>query len=222
MTNQPRASIMLVADSVFFTIKDDVLVVLTVTRQREPFNNFETLPGTYIRDNETSREAAKRALKSKAGVENIYMEQLGVFDEYNRDPRGQYSSVVYLATCNWDKIQLHVDESTQNPKFSPLTISLGFDHNQIVQKALKHLQNQLSISTIAQTFLPKTFTLSELQSVYQTILNRTLDKRNFRKKIMSQAVLKETGEVRTGLQSRPAKLFTYTNSIVTYFETWNK
>jgi 8-oxo-dGTP diphosphatase len=209
-----------VADTVLLTIIDGKLQVLCVTRQRDPFDGQKTLPGTYIRSGESSRVAALRALKDKAGVKDVYIEQLYTFDELGRDPRGQYLSVVYLCTVHIDDIHLNISEETQNPEFIDVTTALAFDHSKIVKYALDRLRSKLEYTSIAQTFLPVEFTLSELQRVYEIILGHDLDKRNFRKKIISTDLIEVTGNMQSGRRQRPAQLYRFVSDKVVEIPRW--
>jgi 8-oxo-dGTP diphosphatase len=209
-----------VADTVLLTIVDNKLKVLVVTRQRNPFMGQNTLPGTYIRDGESSKVAALRALREKAGVNDIYIEQLYTFDEIGRDPRGQYASVVYLAVSNLLDIHLNISEETQNPQFVNASTELGFDHNKIVDYAIARLRSKLEYTSIANSLLPERFTLSELQNVYEIVLDQTLDKRNFRKKFLALELLELTGEVRSGLRQRPAQLYKFKSDQLIEIARW--
>jgi 8-oxo-dGTP diphosphatase len=219
-STQSRISIIPVTDTVLFTIEDSELKVLVVNRQREPFNKKKTLPGTYIRDGESSKTAALRALKNKAGVKDIYIEQLYTFDEMGRDPRGQYMSVVYFAVANEQSIHLNISKNTQNPEFTGVNTKLGFDHNNIVVYALERLRSKLEYTSISQSLLPELFTLTELQKVYEIILGKGIDKRNFRKKFLSLGLIMETGEMKKGGRMRPAMLYRFKLDKVTEISRW--
>jgi 8-oxo-dGTP diphosphatase len=209
-----------VADTVLLTIIDNALKVLVVTRQRDPFNGQNTLPGTYIREGESSKVAALRALRDKSGVSEVYIEQLFTFDEIGRDPRGQFTSVVYLAVSNIRDIRLNISEETQNPQFIDTTSELGFDHNKIVDYAISRLRSKLEYTTLAKSLLPDTFALTELQNVYEIVLGQTLDKRNFRKKFLALDLLELSGEVRSGLRQRPAQLYRFKSTELVEIPRW--
>ena len=199
----------IVVDVVLFTIVDGDLKVLLITREGEPFKGFEALPGGYLLAGETTRAAAERVLREKAGVTDVYVEQLYTFDTPNRDPRGPVFSVTYLALVP-PTIREHAEENTQHPQwFSVKKLpKLGFDHRDIVKYAHERVQGKIEYTTIGFGVLPKLFTLSQVQGVYETILGKPLDKRNFRKKIEQMGFLKETKQVLTGMRQRPAKLYT--------------
>lgn len=196
-------------DVALFTIEDDALKVLLINREGDPFKGMEALPGGYLLAGETTQDAANRILREKAGITNIYLEQLYTFDTPGRDPRGPVFSVTYLAlapspfpTAEGSNIQA---PGLYNVKKLP---KLAFDHKEIIAYALERIRGKLEYTTIGFGVLPKLFTLSQVQHVYETILGTTLDKRNFRKKIEQFGFIKETKQVLSGMRQRPAKLYT--------------
>jgi 8-oxo-dGTP diphosphatase len=220
MSIEYKNPVTIVVDTVLLTIIDSKLKVLAVTRQRDPFDGQNTLPGTYIREGESSKVSALRALKDKAGVDNIYVEQLYTFDDIGRDPRGQFTSIVYLAVSDINKIHLSISEQTQNPQFVDVTTKLGFDHNSIIDYAIGRLKSKLEYTNIVQSLLPAIFSLSELQRVYEIVLGQELDKRNFRKKFLALDLLTLTGDVRSGLRQRPAQLYRFKSNELVEIARW--
>lgn len=216
-------------DIVLFTIKDDTLQVLLINRDSEPFKAMDALPGGYLLAGETTESAAKRVLKEKAGIENVYIEQLYTFDEAGRDPRGPVFSVTYLAlvpehlltaatTDNSDTQRVDSGAPSQysgmqHPHWLPVKkaldkkYALAFDHKKIIAYAKERLQGKIEYTTIGFGVLPQLFTLSQVQQVYEIVLEKEIDKRNFRKKIDQLGFLKETKETLSGLRQRPAKLY---------------
>ena len=196
-------------DVVIFTIEDGKLKIILIDRQKEPFKGFTALPGGFMIKGETSKDTAKRVLKEKAGVNDIYIEQLFTFDSLNRDPRGQILSIAYFALV--PKEEIKIKSASENPEL----ISIGeisrlpFDHNQIINYALKRLSDKVQYSNIIYSLLPKYFSLTNLQKIYEIILQRKIDKRNFRKKILGLDILKQSKEIITGKRQRPAKLYSF-------------
>lgn len=208
MTDKSFLNPTLVVDIVLFTVEDGDLKVLLINREGDPFKGFEALPGGYLLGGETTKTAAERVLREKAGVSDIYIEQLYTFDEPGRDPRGPVFSVTYLALV---PPGLNTGEQgTQHPKwFSVKKLpKLGFDHKAIIDYAKERLQGKMEYTTIAFGTLPKLFTLTQVQQVYEAILEKEIDKRNFRKKIDQLGFLKETKQTLSGMRQRPAKLYT--------------
>lgn len=202
-------------DIVLFTIKDDTLQVLLINRDSEPFKAMDALPGGYLLAGETTESAAKRVLKEKAGIENVYIEQLYTFDEAGRDPRGPVFSVTYLALVPEHLLSESSEKNPdiQHPHWMPVKKALdkkhdiAFDHKKIIAYAKERLQGKIEYTTIGFGVLPKLFTLTQVQQVYEIVLEKEIDKRNFRKKIEQLGFLKETKETLSGLRQRPAKLY---------------
>ena len=205
------AEVRAAVDVVIFTVQDNELRVLVVTRQHEPFAGQPALPGGFIWDGETSIRAAERLLHQKAGIKSVFMEQLYTFDAPHRDPRGRVVSIAYYALVPADQLKIEESEHTHKPALvaTAKLPSLAFDHHEIVAYAVERLQAKIAYTNAAYSLLPPTFTLAQLQGVYETILGRTLDKRNFRKKYLSLGLIEATHEQVTGLRHRPAELYRY-------------
>ena len=216
--NQPGlADLRITVDIVIYTIRDSQLQVLLTKRSDPPFEGLDVLPGGYMWEGETGETAVKRLLKEKTGVENVFVEQLYTFDAIDRDPRERVVSMAYFALVPEAKMQnlshgAHLKEVYAHGK-------LGFDHNQIVDMAKKRMVSKLEYTNAAYSLLPKKFTLSELQSVYEISLNQTLDKRNFRKKILTLDMVAPTDEMQTGKKHRPARLYTFKKRIPHAFDS---
>ncbi len=197
-------------DVVIFTIENGALKVLLIRRPEKPFANKWALPGGFLFKNETSAEAAKRILKDKAGVNNVYLEQLYTFDDPNRDPRGHVLTVSYFALVNFGKIKF-LGKDAQTPTFHPTgqLPKLAFDHKEIVNYSVRRLRYKLEYTNAVYSILPANFTFGELQQVHETILDKKMDKRNFRKKFMSLGLIKSVNKKLTGARQRPAELFRF-------------
>lgn len=198
-------------DPVIFTIENGELMVLLIKRTNEPFKGVWSLPGGFLHGDETSVSACERILLNKAGLSNVYLEQLYTFDTVNRDPRGQVVSVSYIALAAYRDIRLESGLGTQTPTFFPVNRlpKLAFDHKQIIAYAHKRVQAKLEYTNVAYSLLPALFPISELQKTYEIILGKRLDKRNFQKKIMSLGLLAATKKKTSGGRQRPAQLFRF-------------
>src|SRR3989344_5108328 len=199
------------ADIVIFTIEKGELKVLLVKRTKKPFKDHWALPGGFLLENESPEEAALRVLKEKAGISNIYMEQLYTFPGSDRDPRGNVITISYFALAPKDKTKIIQSEKTQTPTFYPIRKSprLAFDHKKIIDYALKRLQSKLEYTNVVYSLLPRFFTFNQLQNAYEIILGKKLDKRNFRKKFMVLGLIKSTKKLHKGNRQRPAKLYQF-------------
>ncbi|MBS3162379.1 NUDIX hydrolase [Candidatus Woesearchaeota archaeon] len=200
---------MVTVDIVIFSIQNDNLKVLLIKRNIQPYKGSWALPGGFVHIEEDLDSAAKRELEEETGVKDIYLEQLYTFGDTKRDPRGRVITVAYFALIKSEdqKLDPKTDVSDADWFLAYKPLKLAFDHSKILDYALKRLQWKLEYTTVAFQFLPKKFTLTQLQKIYEIILNKTFDKRNFRKKIISLEVLEETGDITKGVSHRPAKLF---------------
>ena len=198
-------------DVVIFTIEEEQLKVLLIKRAKEPFKNQWALPGGFLFEKEDPEKAAQRVLKDKAGIKDVYLEQLYTFGGSGRDPRGPVLTISYFALASKDKINISESDKTQTPTFRSIKKmpDVAFDHNRIVTYALKRLQSKLEYTNVAYSLLPKYFTFNQLQKTYEIIINKKLDKRNFRKKFMLLDLIKVTSKILKGERSRPAKLYRF-------------
>jgi len=201
----------LTTDVVIFTMEDEKLKVLLIKRANEPFKGMWALPGGFLLEKEGSQEAAFRILKEKAGIKNVYLEQLYTFDGSGRDPRGSVCTVSYFALTPRQTITFDPGEDIQTPVFfsADKLPKLAFDHQGIVNYAKKRLQAKLEYTNVVYSLLPKVFTFNQLQGAYETILGKKLDKRNFRKKFSALKLIKPTKKILTGNRQRPAKLYQF-------------
>ena len=196
-------------DIVIFTIRQDELKVLLIKRALAPFQGEWALPGGFIDLDESLEKGARRELEEETGVSGVYLEQLYTFGQPDRDPRERVITVAYYALIPSDKIEIRAATDAEGVSWFGMEEipELAFDHEQILQAAHKRLAAKLDYSTIAFQFMPKAFTLTELQQVYELILGESVDKRNFRKRILSLNLIKETGKERKAGAHRPAKLY---------------
>ena len=197
-------------DMVIFTVGADDLAVLLVRRRGEPFAGRWAIPGGFVEEDESLDAAAARELREETGVADVYLEQLYTFGEPGRDPRGRVISVAYYALLRHPPAATAGDDAA-DARWFPLRDlpPLAFDHAEILDYALSRLRAKVEYTNIVYSLLPDLFTLTELQRVYEIILGRTLDKRNFRKKIGSLDLVEPTGGERRDGAHRPAKLYRF-------------
>jgi len=202
----------LVVDSVIFQLVDNQLCVLLIRRSQDPFTGVRALPGGYNAQGQTTRDAMARVLKTKTGLNTKdlpLIEQLYTFDTVARDPRGHAVSVTYMGLGK-DLVPVS-STTTQEPEFFPVKQlpDLAYDHGSIIQYAHDRLQAKVTYTNAVFSLLPEFFTLTQLQSAYEAILGRELDKRNFRKKFLSLDLIHATNEYRREGAHRPAQLHTF-------------
>ncbi len=202
-------------DVVIFTIKDNKLQVLLVKRANEPFKGRWAIPGGFIRLSENLDAAALRILKEKTNVDNIYLEQLYTFGDPLRYPGSRVITCAYFALIRSDDIKLSFDNTQGITEVQWHEVynlpTLAYDHKEIIEYSIKRMRERLEFCPIAFQLLPEKFTLTELQKSYELILDMKLDKRNFRKKVLTGAVLKELNEYTKMGSKRPARLYSFDN-----------
>lgn len=198
-------------DIVIFTIKDDNLHALLIKRKTQPFKDSWAIPGGFIHAGETLDQAALRELKEETGVEDLYLEQLYTFGKPDRDPRTRVITVSYYALVSYDKLDPKAGSDAEDVNWFSLDDlpTLAFDHSEIIDSAVKRLIRKLDYANVSFQLLPEEFTLTELQKVYEIILGKTLDKRNFRKRMLSMDILTETNKTKMEGYHRPAKLYCF-------------
>lgn len=196
---------------VILTVHEDDLRALLIRRSADPFREFWALPGGVLSPGETLDRAAARKLLDETGVHDVYLEQLFTFGELSRgDGAGRGVAVTYFALVQHEAVRLRQSDTWQPAWHSVYGLPpLAFDNNAVVDYAVRRLRSKLDYTNVAYSLLPRQFTLSELQQVYEAILDRELDKRNFRRRMLSLGVIKATGGTRMDGAHRPAQLFAF-------------
>lgn len=195
----------LATDVAILSVDGGVKVLLTDAKDG-PFAGMPTLPGGLIKPNEKIREAVGRFISKVLSTKESYREQLFTFGNPGRDPSGRVVSVTYLALLPWVKAQNGIKRGAYWAEVDSVP-PLGYDHNEVLKTAVTRLKAKVGYTNIVFGLMPNEFTLAELQGVYETILKKKLDKRNFRKKIHSLNILKRLSKRRRGEASRPAQLY---------------
>ena len=198
----------LTVDCVVFGFDGEGLQVLLIRRGLEPFKNKWALPGGFVQLAETLDEAARRELAEETGLTDVYLEQLYTFGSVKRDPRERVVSVAYYALVSLaDHKPQAATDARQAAWFSVEAVpDLAFDHPHILATALARLRGKVRYEPIGFELLPARFTLSQLQHLYEVVLQEPLDKRNFRKKILGMGLLVDTGELQQDVAHRAARL----------------
>jgi 8-oxo-dGTP diphosphatase len=200
-------------DIVIFTVRNNSLKVLLVKRGVPPFEGKYALPGGFVRGDESVEQAASRELYEETGVRNVFLEQLYTFGEPKRDPRGRVITVSHYALIASGDLSVAAGaDAAEAAWFAVCDVPpLAFDHAAILEYAQQRLRNKLEYTTVGFQFLPEKFTLGELQNVYEAILGRPLDKRNFRRKLALLGILRPLREWRRAGR-KPAQLFRFSAS----------
>lgn len=205
----PRAA--LTVDCVVFGFDEGELKVLLIERGLPPFKGQWALPGGFVRVDETLDEAARRELGEEAGLGEVFLEQLYTFGAVDRDPRERVVSVAYYALVKLSEHRAKAATDAANAEWFPVSKvpKLAFDHADILGMALARLKGKVRYQPIGFELLPPQFTLSQLQHVYEAVLETELDKRNFRKKVLSFGLLVPLKEKQQTGRQRPAQLFCF-------------
>ncbi len=206
-----QQSIKLSVDAVVFGYESGTISVLLIKRKYEPFIGEWAIPGGFVLDHESLEQAVERELKEETGIEIDYLEQLYTFGNPKRDPRSRVVSVAYfgLIKPSTFKILASTDaEEAQWFKINELP-SLSFDHDHILESAISRLRSKITYEPIGFELLDNKFPFSDLEKLYTTLLGRPIDRRNFRKKILSLNVLDELDEKISKGSGRPANLFKF-------------
>src|SRR5437016_4679975 len=205
----PRAA--LTVDCVVFGFDEGELKVLLIQRALEPFKGRWALPGGFVRVDETLDKAARRELAEEAGLKDVFLEQLYTFGAVDRDPRERVVSVGFYALVKQAAYDTKAATDANDARWFPMSKvpKLAFDHADILATALARLKSKVRYQPIGFELLPRRFTLSQLQHLYEAVLETKLDKRNFRKKLLSFCLLVPLKETQMAGRHRPAQLFRF-------------
>lgn len=184
------------------------LNILLIKRSEHPFKNKLSLPGGFIRPNETIDETAKRVLRSKTGLEEIYCEQLYTFGDIDRDPRMRVISCAYIALVDTEKTRINGAEWVSPDKITKT--NTAFDHAVIITEALKRLRGKINYTDIVFHMMPEKFTISQLQEIYETVLEKKLLPAAFRRVIADK--ITPTEEFTQNAGHRPSQLYKWNGS----------
>ncbi len=205
----PRAA--LTVDCVIFGIDEGDLKLMLIQRKLEPFKGQWALAGGFVRLDETTEDAALRELAEETGLKKVFLEQLYTFSGLDRDPRERVVSVAYYALVRMSDHEVVASTDAEDAAWFEIDDhpKLAFDHQKIVDMALERLKNTLRYRPIGFELLPERFTLSQLQHLYEVILETKLDKRNFRRRVLKTGLVIETGDVQKDVAHRAAQLFSF-------------
>lgn len=198
-------------DCAVFGFDDDDLKILLIERGEEPYSGYWALPGNLVSLDENINAAVDRVLFELTGLKDIYFDQVKTFGKVDRHPDGRVITIAYNTLVKISDYKLNPSSFANEAKWISISKAknLAFDHKEILDACLDKLQRSVRVKPIGFELLPKQFTLTELQSLYEAILNVELDKRNFRKKILQMNFLKDTNILQQNVSHRPAKLFEF-------------
>jgi 8-oxo-dGTP diphosphatase len=201
----------LTVDAVVFGLDDGDLKVLLIRRGLEPFQGKWALPGGFVRVEESLEDAVRRELREETGIDRVFLEQLFTFGDVDRDPRERIVTVAYYALVRLGDYSVTAATDARDAAWFAVNEARGlaFDHDRILAVALERLKGKVRYQPIGFELLPPEFTLTQLQRLYETILEASLDKRNFRKKILGMDFLVPLDEVQKDVAHRAARLYRF-------------
>ncbi len=211
MTNE--ITVKIAVDVVVFAIEARQLKVLLIKRKYAPYEALWAIPGGFVHAEESLEDAARRELMEETGLADVYLEQLYSFGDPNRDPRGRIISISYFAVVNSAGV-VHGGSDAADARWF-LTDELpylAFDHSRILHYGIERLRNKLEYTTVGFGLLGPRFTLTELQHVYEAVLGKELDKRNFRRKVLQLKVLEPLKEWKREGLARPARYYRFSSA----------
>ena len=198
-----------------FTVENGITKVLLVKRKNSPYKDMWALTGGALYNNEDLLDGVRREIFEKTGILNIDTYFSGVFGKKDRAPLKRMVAITYIGVIDSEKVSfLKETLKTSNADWFPIDRipKLAFDHNEILKMALTSLKEKIVNTDILKALYPKGFTIPEIQKVYESILEKRFDRRNFRKKLLSIDLIKDTNKVRNFQGNKPAKVYEFKKS----------
>lgn len=198
-----------------FTIENGEFKILLVRKKREPYKGYWILPGGIVTKDKTLEETIEDNVTNQAGLSNLVYEQCSVFSELERVPNKRVVGVSLISIVDEIKVKLHQEKTSYEISWFSIDKlpKIGYDHSRVIDSAIAQLKGKLNQSRTLQQIFPSDFTLPEIQKVYEQILTKELDRRNFRKKFLKLDLIKETGDKAPSVTGRPAKLYRFKQDI---------
>lgn len=199
-----------------FTVEHGITKVLLVRRKNEPYQNMWSLVGGALYNNEDLEAGVKREVYEKTGIQDINVDLVNVFGKVDRSPIMRMIAISYISIIDSNKVAfMHETNKTSDADWFAIDNipDLAYDHNEILESSLEALKEKIISSDILKTLFPNGFTIPEIQKVYEAILGRTFDRRNFRKKLLSLNLIDDANKYVHFVGKKPAKLYTFKEKI---------
>ena len=196
--------------SSIFTVENGVMKVLLIQRSNEPYYGYWALPGGGLYNNELVIDGAKRELKEKTGITDVDLKMYKIFDRVDRSPLKRMIAIAFIGVVDKNKAQLikETNKTSSSDWFDIKNIpELAYDYNEILDGAIEELKSMIQTTDILKALFPDEFTLPELQQVFESILNVTFDRRNFRKRMINSNFIIDTNKTINYKGKKPAKLY---------------
>lgn len=208
-------NVMVEALASIFTIEDGIFKLLLVKKTREPYKGYWVLPNGLVEKTKTLEETIENVVTEKVGLSNLKYEQCHVFSDIERVPKKRILGVSFMSIV--DEITIKAHQQDTSYEFSWFSIDqlpkIGYDHSKVIEKTISVLKERLNQSKTLQQIFPSDFTLPEIQRLYEQVLTKELDRRNFRKKFLKLDLIEETGDKAPSIMGRPAKLYRFKQDI---------
>lgn len=199
-----------------FTVDNGVVKVLLIKRTNEPYKGYWALPGGCLYNNELVIDGAKRELKEKTGVSNVELSMYKIFDRVDRSPLKRMIAIAFIGVIDKKKASIisQTNKTSASDWFDIKSIpELAYDYNEILNGAIDRLKELIQTTDILKSLFPEVFTLAELHQVYESILNTSIDRRNFRKKMVNSNLVIDTNKTVNYKGRKPAKLYIFNNKV---------
>lgn len=198
-----------------FTIENGEFKILLVRKKREPYKGYWILPGGIVTKDKTLEETIEDNVSKQTGLSNLVYEQCSVFSELERVPNKRVVGVSLISIVDEVKVKLHQEQTSYEISWFSIDKlpKIGYDHSKVINSAIAQLKGKMNQSQTLQQIFPSDFTLPEIQKVYEQILTKELDRRNFRKKFLKFDLIEETGYKAPSVTGRPAKLYRFKQDI---------
>ena len=195
-----------------YTVDKGKLKILLERKKEEPYKGYWTLPNDILEKDKTLETTIESILNKTINTSSIYIEQNRTFSEIDRNPNNRVVATSYIGLVDNRIIKLNEEQEINWFSLDELP-KIGYDHKEIIEESKKLLKTKLVNTTILKNLFPSDFTLPELQSVFESIMNKKIDRRNFRKKFFTLNLIEETGYNSIGGSGRPAKLYKFKENI---------
>ena len=201
--------------SSIFTVEDGVTKVLLIKKKNNPYKDMWALVGGALYNNEDLIDGVKREIFEKSGIKDIDIYFSSVFGSINRSPVMRMVAISYIGVIDSKRVAILKDTlKTSNSDWFPIDMipKLAYDHNEILESSLENLKLRITETDILKSLFPNGFVIPEIQMVYESILKKNFDRRNFRKKLLSTGIVEDTNKVRVFEGKKPAKIYKFKNS----------
>lgn len=213
LSNVKYKNIGIHAITTIFTVDKGEFKVLLIKRKNEPFKNMWALVGGAMYNDEKVIDAAKREIKEKTNLDNVELKRIQIFDDIDRSPLQRMICFAYICTIDIEKANILTETAkTSDAKWfriDEIPKELAYDHKEILDFTVEKIKQLSMTSNILKQLYPNGFTIPEIQMVYETVLGRELDRRNFRKKLLSSGLIVDTNKTQNFAGKKPAKLYIF-------------